>query len=388
LTKPYNFIKLLIEKEKNMKKTLLVVIPFILLTAGCNLLRATTPSPTPESPDAVYTHAAETMSAELTRVALLTSPTVGIPTTTFTFTPSNTSIYTATKTPIPCLFVGYSDATIDVTVPDYTVMSPGQAFTKTWRLTNAGTCTWNSSYQLVFDHGDGMGVPNGYSQTLTAGTVAPGQTVDVSVNLVAPMASGTYTGYWRFRDPNGVYFGLGGSGTWIVKIVVANVVTVTLAPVVGESGTIRADGGPWPDYTAGESNADITKSVQTYLSYNIAGIPAGSTITEAKFDFTAYSTTGTPFNLGPLNAYVADYGAVLDMADFVPGFPPGNIADWGSTAALNVIEASNELKAAIQSKLGTSRIILRLQFAGSNMDAVKDRITFTNPSLIVTYTTP
>ncbi len=371
-----------------MKKSPIVIILLTLLVAACNLPGSVTATPTPESPDAVYTHAAETMSAELTRVALLASPTVGVPTTTFTSTPSNTPIYTVTKTPIPCLLVGYSDATIDVTVPDNTVMSPGQAFTKTWRLTNTGTCTWNSSYQLVFDHGDGMGVTSGYSQTLTAGTVAPGQTVDVSVNLVAPMATGTYTGYWRFRDPNGIYFGLGGSGTWIVKIKVVNTVVVTLTPVVGESGTIRADGGPWPDYTVGESNSDITKTVQAYLSYNIAGIPAGSTITEAKFDFTAYSTMGTPFGLGPLNAYVTDYGAVLDMADFVPGFPPGNIADWGSTAALNVIEVSNELKAAIQAKIGTSRLILRLQFAGSNMDAVKDRITFTNPSLIVTYTTP
>jgi hypothetical protein len=55
--------------------------------------------------------------------------------------------------------------------------------------------------------------------------------------------------------------------------------------------------------------------------------------------------------------------------------------------ALNVIEASPELKANLQSKPGTSRLQLLLQFAGSNGDAVKDRITFTNPGLILTYTT-
>jgi hypothetical protein len=64
------------------------------------------------------------------------------------------------------------------------------------------------------------------------------------------------------------------------------------------------------------------------------------------------------------------------------------IADWASTTALNIVEASPELKANLQSKIGTSRLQLRLQFAGSNGDAVKDRLTFTNPSLIVTYTTP
>jgi hypothetical protein len=371
-----------------MKKSLFLLFLFILTLSSCNLPGSITVPPT-ESPDAIYTHAAETTSAELTHVAGSSSETLSIPTNTFTLLPSNTPIYTPTKTPIPCLLVGYSDATIDVTVPDNTIMAPGQAFIKTWRLTNAGTCTWNSSYQLVFDHGDSMGVATTYSQPLTAGTVAPGQTVDVSVNLIAPMTPGTYTGYWRFRDPSNVYFGIGGAGAWIVKIRVVNTVSVTLTPVVGESGTIRNDGGPWPDYTAGESNADITKTAQAYLNYNIAGIPAGSTITEAKFNFTAYSIVGNPFpGLGPLNIYVADYGATLDMADFVSGLPSGNIADWGSTAALNIIEASNELKAAIQSRLGTSRITLRLQFGGSNMDAVKDRITFTNPSLVITYTTP
>jgi hypothetical protein len=76
------------------------------------------------------------------------------------------------------------------------------------------------------------------------------------------------------------------------------------------------------------------------------------------------------------------------VADFVAGFPPGNTIDWGSTTALNNIEVSPELKAALQPKVGTSRLQLRLEFPGSNSDAVKDRITFTNPSLVIKYVTP
>src|SRR5512135_3467629 len=41
----------------------------------------------------------------------------------------------------------------DVTVPDGTRFSPGAAFTKTWRLKNVGTCTWSTSYTLVFSSG-------------------------------------------------------------------------------------------------------------------------------------------------------------------------------------------------------------------------------------------
>ena len=363
----------------------------MLVLVGCNLPAGG--QATPSSPDAVFTQAAETVAAELTRVGLLASPTpnfTATPTNTLQPSPTNTPLLTPTNTPNPCLLVGYTSATIDQTIPDNTIMAPGQVFVKTWRLTNVGTCTWNSSYQLVFDHGDGMGVSTGYSQTLTAGSVAPAQSVDVSVTLTAPAAPGTYTGYWRFRDPNGVYFGLGGSSPWVVKIKVVSATTVTLLPADPgtESGTINASLGPFPDFTVGESNADITKTVQAFLSYDISGIPANATIMEVKINFVNKSTEGNPFGLGVLNGYVTNYGPTLDPADFVAGFPPGNTVDWGSIAAFDSAEVSPELKTALQARVGSSRLQLRLQFAGSNGDATKDRITFTDPGLIVTYTTP
>jgi len=42
---------------------------------------------------------------------------------------------------------------IDVNYPDYTSISPNQPFTKTWRLQNAGTCTWQG-YSLTFTKGE------------------------------------------------------------------------------------------------------------------------------------------------------------------------------------------------------------------------------------------
>ena len=235
-----------------------------------------------------------------------------------------------------------------------------------------------------------MGIAAGYTQQLTTGVVNPGQWVDLTVNLKAPATAGTYTGAWRLRDPGGVVFGITPlGGTFIVKIVVIAGVSVTLSPVVGESGTVRSDWGPGPDYTAGESNADITRTCEAFLSFNISGIPSNATITDVKFDLSVYSITGNPFgSLGPMVAYITDYGPTLEPADYVAGFPSSYSADWYSTAALNAIESSPEFKTSLQSKLGTSRFQLRLQFAGSNGDATKDRITFTNPSLIVTYTTP
>ena len=182
-----------------------------------------------------FTRVALTISAQLTKVSEIVTPTFpNMPTSFITPSPSTSPIYTPSQTPVPCLLVGYSDATIDVTVPDNTSMSPNQAFTKTWRLKNIGTCIWNSSYQLVFDRQDDMGVPSNYSQPLTSGTVAPGQEVDVVLKNDQRTGkrgtSGTYTGYWRFRDPNGIYFGIGGSSAWIVKIKVVDATTLTPTP--------------------------------------------------------------------------------------------------------------------------------------------------------------
>src|ERR1044072_9305710 len=47
----------------------------------------------------------------------------------------------------------------DVTVQDGTAFAPGAAFTKTWRLKNAGTCAWTTAYKLVYYSGEQMSAP-------------------------------------------------------------------------------------------------------------------------------------------------------------------------------------------------------------------------------------
>ncbi|MDO9131359.1 MAG: NBR1-Ig-like domain-containing protein, partial [Anaerolineales bacterium] len=94
----------------------------------------------------------------------------------------------------------------DVTVPDGATFAPGTAFTKTWRLKNIGTCTWTTSYALVFVSGSQMGAP---SVVNLPSSVAPGGTVDVSVNMTAPSTNGRYRGYWQLRNASGVLFGIG-----------------------------------------------------------------------------------------------------------------------------------------------------------------------------------
>jgi hypothetical protein len=119
----------------------------------------------------------------------------------------------------------------DVNFPDGTIVLPGTAFTKKWVLKNTGSCTWTSSYKLIFDHGDQMSAPDWVK--LTSGTVLPGETVEAGVDLVAPSASGTYQGEFKLRSSDGSTFGIGasGDGTFYVQIVVKPVLALTLRPL-------------------------------------------------------------------------------------------------------------------------------------------------------------
>jgi hypothetical protein len=110
---------------------------------------------------------------------------------------------TPTARPTPC---DWAQFVKDITVSDGTGFSPGSKFTKTWRIKNIGTCTWTNGYNLVFASGDQMGAP---SVVALPGTVRPGETIDVSVNLTAPTKVGKYRGYWQLRNADGVLFGLG-----------------------------------------------------------------------------------------------------------------------------------------------------------------------------------
>ncbi len=80
----------------------------------------------------------------------------------------------------------------DVTVPDGTRFDNGEVFTKTWRLRNNGTCDWPESTVLAFVNGAQMGGP----EHVEVGAVEAGETVDISVRLVAPQEPGRYTGLW------------------------------------------------------------------------------------------------------------------------------------------------------------------------------------------------
>jgi len=90
--------------------------------------------------------------------------------------------------------------------PDRTVLKPNTSFTKTWTIKNVGTCTWDTSYQLIFWSGELMGGSTYYN---LPEIVPPGDDISISVFLQSPAAEGFYTGYWRLKTPWNAVFGVG-----------------------------------------------------------------------------------------------------------------------------------------------------------------------------------
>ncbi len=113
----------------------------------------------------------------------------------------------------------------DVSIPDGTMLAPGSAFVKTWRVKNTGTCTWEN-YKLIFAVGEQMSGPS----SVGVNTTLPGATVDVSVNLIAPTTPGEHKGGWRFQATNASVFG---SLTVIINVAAPATATptATAAPV-------------------------------------------------------------------------------------------------------------------------------------------------------------
>ncbi|HLF75051.1 MAG TPA: NBR1-Ig-like domain-containing protein [Anaerolineales bacterium] len=183
-----------------------------LLLASCG---AAVPELTPTvtfNADDVRTQAVGTFSADLTQTAL------AAPTDTPTATPTLPTLATlpasTASTPFGAATVAGAAPTSvtscygltfvsDVTIPDNTQMTPGKAFTKTWKVLNAGSCAWEAGFKFGLTGGEAMG-----SSPLTLqSSVAAGAQFDLSVPMTAPNTPGTYRGNWRMSTASGQFFG-------------------------------------------------------------------------------------------------------------------------------------------------------------------------------------
>ena len=213
-------------KLRSIFITLLVAV----LLAACAGNSATPLGPTPDVA-IVRTSAANTVVAQFTLTAALFTPIPPASPTTAATTAPTEPPGTATQTSLPvaqvtnaegtvvtlCDKYSWDPATVDVNVPDNTIMTPGQDFVKTWKIKNIGSCKWDAGYKLVRSYGDDE--LTGEAQPLSA-VIGPGEEAEVSVSFTAPDLPGTYTSYWTLQNAKGIAFQGNDNKVLYVQIVV------------------------------------------------------------------------------------------------------------------------------------------------------------------------
>lgn len=215
----------------NKKRMLILVVCCLFALSAC-----AKGTPTPDIQATVYalsTSVAQTLAASMPTFTPQPSMT---PSPSATITPLVTNTMAATPTlkitmPVcdNSVFVG------DVTIPDNTVVTPGQTFTKTWSLKNVGTCNWSTSYKVAFLSGTAMG---GVATAIPA--VTTGHADNISVNLVAPITKGTYTGTWILQNATGQSFGASFTVVVVVNTTLTATTTGTITPTANLTATANA----------------------------------------------------------------------------------------------------------------------------------------------------
>lgn len=213
---------------KRRRDLLTIVLVLLLVTLACNLPGRTA---TPEGTEPDTAQDTPTPLPTATMPSNLTTPTPQI------------SLPTPTEAPP---VEGDDGCTLraayvaDVTIPDDTVMEKGEDFTKTWRIRNSGTCTWEEGTKFVWLSEEPLGAP----VSVDVSPTEPDAQVDISVDMKAPTVPGTYKSNWQLQDPKGTKFG----GVFYVQIVVEGDATATPTATPGGStpptdftGTVAAD---------------------------------------------------------------------------------------------------------------------------------------------------
>lgn len=178
------------------KNILFVVVLLFIVQLACNVPSNSATPDTFATLNSLYTASAQTLQ--------VSTVTPGLPQPTATLSqPTNTL---PVQSPVATSKCDAAQFLADVTYPDGSALPQNTSFVKIWRIRNVGTCTWTTSYAIVFSSGDAMSAPSAVN---LAGSVAPGQYIEIPVTLKSPNSAGNFAGYWKLRNANGALFGIG-----------------------------------------------------------------------------------------------------------------------------------------------------------------------------------
>jgi predicted Ser/Thr protein kinase len=191
------------------------IITLIATDTGQRLLAAISPSPTdtpaPTSTPtpAHVTDGTPTPNLVSTEVAAQLATRDAVQTLEATLNATLTPNPTPTSTPTPDLdATATASCVLDMEIvsdpPVFPkVLMPEQQFVKRWTVENTGTCPWPALTQLVLASGDELEIVS----KSEVGQLAPGETIEIRVSLVAPVDYDSYTSTWQLQYADGKSIG-------------------------------------------------------------------------------------------------------------------------------------------------------------------------------------
>ncbi len=245
---------------------------------------------------AVATAVALTVAAQNTAPtnteAAPASPTLFPTQTPLKFSPTLTLLPTTIASPTRSGNTAISECAraslVSETIPDGTIYRPGEQFTKTWEIQNTSSCTWDTSYKIIFWSGDVLG--GGFVYNLPQVT-APGGIVPISLVLVAPTDEDTYTSEWMLQTPDGTEFGVGEYST----------------PFFAE---IAVSDDKKPGYTITKVEYQIVRSPATGCPANVHWTVYATVTTNGPFEFSYYWVQKDGNNSKPKTAEIEAAGTI------------------------------------------------------------------------------
>lgn len=206
---------------------------------------------------------------------------------------------------------------------------------------------------------------------------------DVRLNQQVVSASGDRTVCWADLTSGMNTFELEASNgieTAMQYLTITKVESQQLsAPFVHDrSGSIASDGHTLPFVSPGDDGSDV--DYEGFITFDIGALPGNATVESAYMNLGDCATNGDPASLGGLDVLNLQYGD-LDAGDYASG---GAYITSIDPCTIFSIDVTDQVQAMVLEWF----FQIRLSFPGSNFNGVVDDVTYSSPSLDITYVIP
>jgi hypothetical protein len=120
--------------------------------------------------------------------------------------PSNQDLRTSVPSPQPSPSPACTPGLAfieDITIPDGTIVNPGEILDKRWLVENNGSCNWDHRFSLKLVAGPKMSAKNEYALF----PARSGSQATINILFTAPQELGVQRSAWQAYDPQGNLFG-------------------------------------------------------------------------------------------------------------------------------------------------------------------------------------